>query len=75
MDSVLVEMFKRFHKKTPGEIVLSIDVTDDPLHGEQEGISITATTARTDSSFQLKPSEQNSPQFKTQRIPRNPCRP
>ena len=37
MDNVLVELFLRFHKANPKKIVLDIDITDDPLHGNQEG--------------------------------------
>lgn len=37
MDRLVVELFMRFHKKRPKKIVLDIDVTDDPLHGNQEG--------------------------------------
>ena len=37
MDSVLVELFMRFHGKAPKKIVLDIDITDNPLHGNQEG--------------------------------------
>ena len=37
MDRLLVELFLRFHKKRPKKIVIDIDVTDDPLHGNQEG--------------------------------------
>ncbi len=32
-----VELFRRFHGKAPRKIVLDIDVTDDPVHGNQEG--------------------------------------
>ena len=37
MDRLLVDLFLRFHKRNPRKIVLDIDVTDDPLHGNQEG--------------------------------------
>lgn len=37
MDRLCVELFMRFHKKRPKRIVLDIDVTDDPVHGKQEG--------------------------------------
>ena len=37
MDTLCVELFMRFHGKAPGKIVLDIDVTDDPVHGNQEG--------------------------------------
>jgi hypothetical protein len=37
IDRLLVELFLEAHKKPPGSIVLDLDATDDPLHGEQEG--------------------------------------
>ena len=37
MDRLVVDLFMRFHRKRPKEIVLDIDITDDPLHGNQEG--------------------------------------
>ena len=37
IDRLLVDLFLRFHKKRPKKIVLDIDITDDPLHGDQEG--------------------------------------
>ena len=37
MDELFVYLFLRFHKKRPKKIVLDIDITDDPLHGNQEG--------------------------------------
>ena len=37
IDRLLVELFLEAHKKPPGCIVLDLDATDDPLHGEQEG--------------------------------------
>ena len=37
MDTLCVELFMRFHGKAPTKIVLDIDVTDDPVHGNQEG--------------------------------------
>ena len=37
IDRLLVDMFIRFHKKRPKKIVIDIDITDDPLHGNQEG--------------------------------------
>jgi hypothetical protein len=36
LDALLVEMFLEAHRQPPGEIVLDLDVTDTPLHGEQE---------------------------------------
>ena len=32
-----VERFLEAHQRAPGRIVLDLDATDDPLHGEQEG--------------------------------------
>ncbi|MDA8124880.1 MAG: IS1380 family transposase [Deltaproteobacteria bacterium] len=32
-----VDVFLQAHDQPPGEIVLDLDATDDPLHGEQEG--------------------------------------
>ena len=37
IDRLLVEAFLDAHAEPPGEIVLDLDATDDPLHGEQEG--------------------------------------
>ena len=34
---LLVEMLLEAHERAPNEIVLDLDATDDPLHGEQEG--------------------------------------
>jgi len=34
---LLVELFVEAHEQAPGEIILDLDATDDPLHGEQEG--------------------------------------
>jgi len=36
LDALLVEIFLEAHAKPPQEIVLDLDVTDTPLHGEQE---------------------------------------
>jgi hypothetical protein len=36
-DRMLVNVFLQAHEKAPTEIVLDLDATDDPLHGEQEG--------------------------------------
>jgi hypothetical protein len=35
--SLLVELFIEAHDRPPRQIVLDLDATDDPLHGEQEG--------------------------------------
>ncbi len=37
LDALLVDIFLEAHPKPPREIVLDLDVTDTPLHGEQEG--------------------------------------
>ena len=37
LDALLVELFLNSHAEAPEEIVLDVDATDDPLHGQQEG--------------------------------------
>ncbi len=37
VDRSLVEVFLQAYREPPKEIVLDLDATDDPLHGEQEG--------------------------------------
>jgi len=37
IEKLFVELFLDAHKKPPREIVLDLDATDDPLHGDQEG--------------------------------------
>lgn len=37
VDHLLVEVFLEAHATPPGEIVLDLDATDDPVHGQQEG--------------------------------------
>ena len=37
MDELLVDLFLESHTTAPEEIVLDVDATDDPLHGNQEG--------------------------------------
>jgi hypothetical protein len=37
LDTLLVDVFLKAHRKPPREIVLDLDATDTPLHGEQEG--------------------------------------
>jgi hypothetical protein len=37
VDRFFVNVFLRAHNKPPQKIVLDLDATDDPLHGEQEG--------------------------------------
>jgi hypothetical protein len=36
LDQLLVDLFLEAHPKPPAEIVLDLDATDTPLHGEQE---------------------------------------
>jgi hypothetical protein len=36
IDELLVEIFLEAHRQRPTEVVLDLDVTDTPLHGEQE---------------------------------------
>ena len=37
IERLLVDLFLEAHEQAPGEIVLDLDATDDPLHGHQEG--------------------------------------
>jgi len=37
VDRMLVDVFLQAHEPAPKQIVLDLDSTDDPLHGEQEG--------------------------------------
>src|SRR6266436_6528391 len=37
VDRLLVEVFLEAHREEPKEIILDLDATDDPLHGQQEG--------------------------------------
>ncbi|MGH8922963.1 MAG: IS1380 family transposase, partial [Actinomycetes bacterium] len=37
IERLLVELFLDAHRAPPAEIVLDLDATDDPLHGQQEG--------------------------------------
>ena len=37
LDGLLVDVFVDMHPKRPGEIVIDLDATDDPVHGKQEG--------------------------------------
>ena len=37
MDNLLVDLFVEAHEEAPGEIIVDVDATDDPLHGHQEG--------------------------------------
>ena len=35
--TLLVDLFVEAHERAPRQIILDLDATDDPLHGEQEG--------------------------------------
>jgi hypothetical protein len=35
--NLLVDLFVMAHERAPRQIILDLDATDDPLHGEQEG--------------------------------------
>ncbi|MDX8483310.1 IS1380 family transposase [Mesorhizobium sp. VK24D] len=37
IEALFVDLFLEAHDTSPGEIVLDLDATDDPLHGHQEG--------------------------------------
>jgi hypothetical protein len=37
IDELMVEIFIQSHETAPVEVVLDVDATDDPLHGNQEG--------------------------------------
>lgn len=37
IDELLVDLFIESHERAPKEIVLDLDATDDPIHGNQEG--------------------------------------
>ena len=37
LDALLVDVFLESHPTPPARIVLDVDATDDPLHGQQEG--------------------------------------
>lgn len=37
MDALLVDLFTEAHREIPERIVLDLDATDDPVHGNQEG--------------------------------------
>ena len=55
IESLFVDLFLEAHKKAPKQIILDLDATDDPLHGNQEGgssmaITIATATCRSTSS-------------------------
>ncbi len=37
IEGLLVDLFLEAHATAPGQIILDLDATDDPLHGHQEG--------------------------------------
>jgi Transposase DDE domain group 1 len=37
IEALFVDRFLESHAKAPGQIILDLDATDDPLHGRQEG--------------------------------------
>jgi hypothetical protein len=37
IERLFVDLFLKAHERAPAQIVLDLDATDDPLHGEQEG--------------------------------------
>jgi hypothetical protein len=37
IEALFVDLFLEAHAKAPKEIILDLDATDDPLHGDQEG--------------------------------------
>jgi hypothetical protein len=37
IDELMVDVYIQSHAVAPGEVVLDVDATDDPLHGHQEG--------------------------------------
>src|SRR5208337_3684571 len=37
VERLLVDLFLQAHSEAPGEIILDLDATDDPIHGAQEG--------------------------------------
>src|SRR3954452_4367937 len=45
--NLLLDVFLEAHARAPKQIILDLDATDDPLHGEQEGRFFTATTIAT----------------------------
>ena len=44
---LLVDLFVEAHERAPSEIILDLDATDDPVHGNQEGRFFTAITTAT----------------------------
>ncbi|ESY15413.1 hypothetical protein X750_28585 [Mesorhizobium sp. LNJC394B00] len=57
IEALFVDLFLEAHDTSPGEIVLDLDATDDPLHGRHEGrffhgyyTTVTATCRSTSSA-------------------------
>lgn len=46
IERLWVELFLDAHREAPGEIILDLDATDDPLHGHQEGRFFTRVLRR-----------------------------
>ena len=45
-ETLFVDVFLEAYRRAPKQIILDLDATDDPLHGDQEGGSSMATTRR-----------------------------
>jgi hypothetical protein len=37
IERLFIDLFLEAHRRAPGQIILDLDATDDPLHGQQEG--------------------------------------
>jgi hypothetical protein len=37
VETLFIDLFLEAHRRPPGQIILDLDATDDPLHGNQEG--------------------------------------
>ncbi len=37
IEALLVDLFLEAHRRPPKQIILDLDATDDPMHGDQEG--------------------------------------
>jgi hypothetical protein len=37
IETLFVDLFLAAHRRAPEQIILDLDATDDPLHGQQEG--------------------------------------
>lgn len=37
IEALFVDMFSEAQPRAPGQIILDLDATDDPMHGHQEG--------------------------------------